>query len=65
MDNVGGVSKKVKKEVRDSITALYEASTGGEFETGNKPSKGDLTKIIVDITKHSATLRRVLRTTVA
>ncbi len=65
VDNVGGVSKRVKKEVRDSITALYEASTGGEFETGNKLSKGDLTKIIVDITKHSATLRRVLRTTVA
>ena len=64
VDNVGGVSKRVKKEVRDSITALYEAATGGEFETANEPSQSDLTKIIIAIAKHSATLRRVLRTTI-
>ncbi len=65
VDNVNGVSKSVKKDLRDSITALYEAATGGEFETAKKPSQGDLTKTLAAIAKHSADLRRVLRTTVS
>ena len=62
---LNGVSKSVKKDLRDSITALYEAATGGEFETAKKPSQGDLTKTLAAIAKHSADLRRVLRTTVS
>ena len=65
VDNVDGVSKNMKKDLRDSITALYEAATGGEFETTKKPSQGDLTKIIAAIARHSAALRRALRTTVS
>lgn len=65
IDNVNGVSKKIKSEVRVSITALYEAATGGEFETLKKSSQKDLTKTLALIAKHSATLRRILRATVA
>ena len=65
VDNVGGVSKNLKKDLRESITALYEAATGGEFETAKKPSQSELTKTLAAIAKHSADLRRVLRTTVS
>lgn len=65
IDNVNGVSKKIKSEVRVSITALYEAATGGEFETLKKSSQKDLTKTLALIAKHSATLRRILRAAVA
>lgn len=65
IDNVNGVSKKTKSEVRISITELYEAATGGEFETSKKTSQKDLIKTLALIAKHSAILRRMLRTAVA
>ena len=64
VDDVNGISKKTKRQLREGITALYEAATGGDFETAKKPAPKDLTKTFSLLGSNSAALRRTLRTSV-
>lgn len=61
MDDCNGPNKKTKKELKDEMTKLFEAATGGVFETQKRISDGELIKTLAHISSCSAAMRRRLR----
>lgn len=61
IDDCTGPNKKARKELRDEMTKLFEAATGGVFETQKRISDGELIKILAHISSCSGAMRRRLR----
>lgn len=59
------LNKTTQKQMREAVINLYEAATGGAFESHRKVSQETKIKALSLIATHSATLRRKLRACVA
>lgn len=59
------LSKTSRKQIREAIINLYEAATGGTFESQRKVSQETKIKVLSLIATHSAALCRNLRGCVA
>lgn len=55
------MKKAIKKQIREALINLYEAATGGSFESQRKVSQENKLKVLSSIATHSAALRRNLR----
>lgn len=55
------MKKTIKKQIREAMINLYEAATGGSFESQRKVSVENKTKVLSSIASHSATIKRNLR----
>lgn len=61
VDDITNIDDGLRTNLRNGIIALYEATTGGNFESSRRTKPEDLVETISLISKHSASLRRLLR----